>query len=173
MGRLIVYILSIPMVNDQASIQGLENQIGQLAKMILERPPGTLPSNTKPNLKEHVKAVTLRSGKEYKPPIPYLGKLKKDRMDAQFGILGTHGLAHGRALGRGITTGRRHGRVQGCAKTGQTFSPRQDDTRATINSRGLRGSRGSHTIMNTGMLEAVWELAQTTETFNKSKYNTG
>ncbi|KAG8485697.1 hypothetical protein CXB51_019007 [Gossypium anomalum] len=59
--------------NQQASIQGLENQIGHLAKMILERPPESLPSNTEPNPKEHVKAVTLRSGKvlaesEKKPP---------------------------------------------------------------------------------------------------------
>ncbi|KAG8486462.1 hypothetical protein CXB51_019744 [Gossypium anomalum] len=101
----------------QASIQELENQIGQLAKMILERPQGSLPSNTEPNPKEHVKAVTLRSGKvftesekklsqeanriedkeaklginerpvlnEYKPPILYPAKLKKDRIDAQFG----------------------------------------------------------------------------------------
>ncbi|KAG8502971.1 hypothetical protein CXB51_000796 [Gossypium anomalum] len=49
--------------NQQASIQGLENQIGQLTKIILERPPGSLPSNIKTNPKEHVKAVTLRSGK--------------------------------------------------------------------------------------------------------------
>ncbi|PPR93554.1 hypothetical protein GOBAR_AA27118 [Gossypium barbadense] len=49
--------------NQQASIQGLENQIGQLAKMISERTLESLPSNTKPNLKEHVKVVTLRSEK--------------------------------------------------------------------------------------------------------------
>ncbi|PPR83581.1 hypothetical protein GOBAR_AA37133 [Gossypium barbadense] len=49
--------------NQQGSIQGLENQIGQLAKMISEKPPGSLPSNTEPNPKEHVKVVTLRSGK--------------------------------------------------------------------------------------------------------------
>ncbi|PPS11002.1 hypothetical protein GOBAR_AA09647 [Gossypium barbadense] len=84
--------------------------------MISERPQGSLPSNTEPNPKEHVKAVTIRSGKvltesekklpqeadrkedekvkpkiskklvlrEYKPPILYPAKLKKDRMDAQF-----------------------------------------------------------------------------------------
>ncbi|KAG8477600.1 hypothetical protein CXB51_031104 [Gossypium anomalum] len=60
--------------NQQASIQGLEDQIGQLAKMISETPQGSLPSNTKPNPKEHVKAVTLRSEKvlaesEKKPPL--------------------------------------------------------------------------------------------------------
>ncbi|PPS19508.1 hypothetical protein GOBAR_AA01103 [Gossypium barbadense] len=32
--------------NQQASIQGLENQIGQLEKMISERPQGSLPSDT-------------------------------------------------------------------------------------------------------------------------------
>ncbi|PPR85935.1 hypothetical protein GOBAR_AA34752 [Gossypium barbadense] len=85
--------------NQQASIQGLKTQIG------------SLPSNTEPNPKEHVKAVTLRSGKvltesekkppqeadrkevepenndnlmpkEYKPPIQYPAKSKKDCMDA-------------------------------------------------------------------------------------------
>ncbi|KAG8490544.1 hypothetical protein CXB51_013684 [Gossypium anomalum] len=102
--------------NQQASIQGLETQIGQLSKLISERPLESLPSNTKPNPKEHVKVVTLRSGKvlaesekkltqeavisekeeekpensdkpvpkEYKPPVLYQAKLKKDRMDAQF-----------------------------------------------------------------------------------------
>ncbi|KAG8478704.1 hypothetical protein CXB51_028539 [Gossypium anomalum] len=91
--------------------------IGQLSKLISERPSGSLLSNTEPNPKEHVKAVTLRSGKvlvesekkllqeavmskreeekpenndkpaskEYKPPVSYPAKLKKDRIDAQFG----------------------------------------------------------------------------------------
>ncbi|PPS20036.1 hypothetical protein GOBAR_AA00528 [Gossypium barbadense] len=36
----------------------------------------------------------------------------------------------------------------------------------------MRGSHGKHTVMNTGVPEAVWELAQTTKTFNKSEYNT-
>ena len=85
--------------------------------MISKRPLGSLPSNIEPNPKEHVKAVTLRSGKvlaesemkpaqevdrnkgeevkpenndnpmpkEYKPPIAYPTKLKKDCMDVQFG----------------------------------------------------------------------------------------
>ncbi|KAK5842351.1 hypothetical protein PVK06_004692 [Gossypium arboreum] len=101
--------------NQQASIQGLETQIGQLSKLISERPLGSLPSNTKSE--ENVKVVILRSGKvlveskkkltqeavvsgrgeekpenidklvlkEYKPPVPYLEKLKKDHIDAQFG----------------------------------------------------------------------------------------
>ncbi|XP_073049469.1 uncharacterized protein [Primulina eburnea] len=45
--------------NQDASIKGLENQIGQLAKMIASREP----SNTETNPKEQVKAIALRSGK--------------------------------------------------------------------------------------------------------------
>ena len=50
------------------SIKTLENQIGQIANALLNRPQGTLPSDTEANpgkreAKEHVKAVTLRSGK--------------------------------------------------------------------------------------------------------------
>ncbi|KAG8499030.1 hypothetical protein CXB51_005405 [Gossypium anomalum] len=47
--------------NQQALIQGLETQIGQLSKLISKQPQGGLHSNRKP--KEHVKAVTLRSVK--------------------------------------------------------------------------------------------------------------
>ncbi|XP_073308362.1 uncharacterized protein [Primulina huaijiensis] len=49
--------------NQDASIKGLENQIGQLAKMIASRELGTLPSNTETNPKEQVKAIELKSGK--------------------------------------------------------------------------------------------------------------
>ncbi|XP_073309942.1 uncharacterized protein [Primulina huaijiensis] len=49
--------------NQDASIKGLENHIGQLAKMIDSRDPGTLPSNTETNLKEQVKDIALRNGK--------------------------------------------------------------------------------------------------------------
>ena len=50
------------------SIKTLENQIGQIANALLNRPQGTLSSDTEANpgkreVKEHVKAVTLRSGK--------------------------------------------------------------------------------------------------------------
>ncbi|PPS16310.1 hypothetical protein GOBAR_AA04269 [Gossypium barbadense] len=44
--------------NQQASIQGLETQIGQLAKLISERPQGSLPSNTKSNPREQLNAIT-------------------------------------------------------------------------------------------------------------------
>ena len=103
--------------NQEASIHNLENQIGQLAKLVSERQQGSLPSNTEKNPKEQIKAVTLRSGKElrvetephgkeengkqsenkekgdgnpkpvqgFQPTIPYPAKLKKDKMDEQFG----------------------------------------------------------------------------------------
>ena len=54
------------MTQTQASIKNLENQVGQIALEIKKRPEGTLPSDTesphRPG-KEHVKVVTLRSGK--------------------------------------------------------------------------------------------------------------
>ncbi|PPS12319.1 hypothetical protein GOBAR_AA08327 [Gossypium barbadense] len=46
--------------NQQTSIQGLENQIGQLAKMISERLQGSLPSNTKTNPRVQLHAITIR-----------------------------------------------------------------------------------------------------------------
>ncbi|XP_062099764.1 uncharacterized protein LOC133805600 [Humulus lupulus] len=56
------------MIQSQAaSLRNLENQVGQLANELRNRPHGTLPSDTEnPRSmgKEHCKAVTLRSGKE-------------------------------------------------------------------------------------------------------------
>ncbi|XP_027342241.1 uncharacterized protein LOC113855018 [Abrus precatorius] len=49
--------------NQQASIHNLENQLGQIFRLLSERPQGSLPSNTETNPKEQVKAVTLRSDK--------------------------------------------------------------------------------------------------------------
>ncbi|XP_048229171.1 uncharacterized protein LOC125369889 [Ricinus communis] len=54
--------------NQKASIQNLENQILQLSRMMAERQPGTLPSNTESNPREHAKAITLRLGKELPSP---------------------------------------------------------------------------------------------------------
>ncbi|CAH9074071.1 unnamed protein product [Cuscuta epithymum] len=45
----------------------METQLGQIFKVVSERPQGSLPSNTEPNSREHVQAVTLRSGKELEP----------------------------------------------------------------------------------------------------------
>ncbi|XP_063938416.1 uncharacterized protein LOC135148083 [Daucus carota subsp. sativus] len=57
------------MVKSQSvSIKTLENQIGQITNALINRPQGTLPSDTEANpgkkeVKEQVQAVTLRSGK--------------------------------------------------------------------------------------------------------------
>ena len=46
--------------------------MGQMANLLTERPHGSLPSNSKVNQrregKEHVKAITLRSGRELATP---------------------------------------------------------------------------------------------------------
>ncbi|XP_075478854.1 uncharacterized protein LOC142519711 [Primulina tabacum] len=81
--------------NQDVSIKGLENQIGQLANMIASRDPGTLPSNTENNLKEQVKAIKLRNGKVLEQDGKEEGEprdgaadtspeLKKAKLDAQF-----------------------------------------------------------------------------------------
>ncbi|PPS04517.1 hypothetical protein GOBAR_AA16145 [Gossypium barbadense] len=46
--------------NQQVSIQGLETQIAQLAKLISERPQGSLLSNTESNPREQLNAITVR-----------------------------------------------------------------------------------------------------------------
>ena len=56
-------------LNNQATqLRNLEVQIGQMANLLTERQPGSLPSNSEVNPRrdgnEHIKAVTLRSGKE-------------------------------------------------------------------------------------------------------------
>ena len=54
--------------NQAAQLRSLEAQLGQMANLLTERQPGSLPSNSEENPRrdgnEHVKAVTLRSGKE-------------------------------------------------------------------------------------------------------------
>ncbi|PPR92236.1 hypothetical protein GOBAR_AA28432 [Gossypium barbadense] len=47
--------------NQQASIQGLETQIGQLSKLTSERLQGSLPSNTEPNPREHLNAISTQN----------------------------------------------------------------------------------------------------------------
>ncbi|PPR82169.1 hypothetical protein GOBAR_AA38546 [Gossypium barbadense] len=124
--------------NQQASIQGLENQIGQLTKMISERPPGSLPSNTKPNPKEHVKVGTLRSGKvlvefEKKPP----QEAERDKEEEEKPKNNDNPMpkeyepptpypanqAHGRALGRAQTTGGNTAKRYDHVKTEQKHFP--------------------------------------------------
>ena len=63
--------------NQAAQLRSLEAQLGQMANLLTERQPGSLPSNSEVNPRrdgnEHVKAVTLRSGKELEaqsqPPV--------------------------------------------------------------------------------------------------------
>ena len=54
--------------NNSASIRNLEVQIGQLSSMLTERIARTLLSNTVTNPKEHVNAISLRSGQTYEEP---------------------------------------------------------------------------------------------------------
>ena len=54
--------------NQAAQLRSLEEQMGQMENLLTERQPGSLPSNSEVNPRrdgnEHVKAVTLRSGKD-------------------------------------------------------------------------------------------------------------
>ncbi|KAG8486098.1 hypothetical protein CXB51_019412 [Gossypium anomalum] len=56
--------------NQQASIQGLKTQMGQLSKLIYERPQGSLPSNTKPNPREQLNAIDTQEGYVETEPEP-------------------------------------------------------------------------------------------------------
>ncbi|KAK5795404.1 hypothetical protein PVK06_036668 [Gossypium arboreum] len=56
--------------NQQASIQGLETQIGQLAKLIFERPQDSLPSNTESNPREQLNAINVRDEEGLVEPKP-------------------------------------------------------------------------------------------------------
>ncbi|KAA3483683.1 Retrovirus-related Pol polyprotein from transposon 17.6 [Gossypium australe] len=56
--------------NQQASIQGLENQIGQLAKLMSERPQGSLPSNPETNPKEQLHTIIAHDSEELDEPNP-------------------------------------------------------------------------------------------------------
>ncbi|PPS02103.1 hypothetical protein GOBAR_AA18560 [Gossypium barbadense] len=58
--------------NQQASIQGLGTQIGQLSKLISERPQGILPSNTKPNPREQLNAINIQDDEGVVEPEPEL-----------------------------------------------------------------------------------------------------
>ncbi|XP_027342961.1 uncharacterized protein LOC113855516 [Abrus precatorius] len=49
--------------NQQTSIHDLEIQLGQISRLLSERPQGILPGNTDTNPREQVNTVTLRSGR--------------------------------------------------------------------------------------------------------------
>ncbi|XP_062114018.1 uncharacterized protein LOC133825034 [Humulus lupulus] len=61
--------LSQFMTETRSSIRSLETQVGQLAKLMVDRNQGALPSSTVVNPKEQCQAVTLRSGTKYEGPI--------------------------------------------------------------------------------------------------------
>ena len=50
--------------NHSSPIHNIEVQMGQLANVVAQRNQGNLPSNTEPNPREQLKAISLRSGKE-------------------------------------------------------------------------------------------------------------
>ncbi|PPR95772.1 hypothetical protein GOBAR_AA24895 [Gossypium barbadense] len=58
--------------NQQASIQGLKTQIGQLSKLISECLQGSLPSNTEPNPREHLNAISTQDKEGFIAPEPEL-----------------------------------------------------------------------------------------------------
>ncbi|PPS18316.1 hypothetical protein GOBAR_AA02262 [Gossypium barbadense] len=58
--------------NQQASIQGLETQIGQLSKLISERQQGSFPSNTEPNPKEQLNVINTQDNEGVVEPEPEL-----------------------------------------------------------------------------------------------------
>ncbi|PPS03852.1 hypothetical protein GOBAR_AA16813 [Gossypium barbadense] len=62
----------IALKNQQASIQGLETQIGQLAKLISKRPQGSLPSNTQSNPREQLNEITIQDDEGLVVPKPVL-----------------------------------------------------------------------------------------------------
>ncbi|KAI3826838.1 hypothetical protein L1987_00896 [Smallanthus sonchifolius] len=55
----------------KATLRSIETQLGQIAKLLSERQPRCLPSNTETNPKGNVSAITLRNSKVYpEPPMP-------------------------------------------------------------------------------------------------------
>ncbi|GJZ33723.1 reverse transcriptase domain-containing protein [Tanacetum coccineum] len=67
--------------NHQASIQNLEAKFDRFADKQSARPLGSLPSNTQPNPKDKETPIP----KPYKPKIPYPRRLRKEKMEAQYG----------------------------------------------------------------------------------------
>ncbi|PPS16931.1 hypothetical protein GOBAR_AA03644 [Gossypium barbadense] len=58
--------------NQQALIQGLGTQIGQLSKLISERPQGSLQSNTEPSPREQLNAINIQDDEGVVEPEPKL-----------------------------------------------------------------------------------------------------
>ena len=72
--------------NQVAQLRNLEVHMGQMANLLIERQSGSLPSNSEVNPRrdgnEHVKAVTLRSGKELKEQeqSPVIEKVENEKV---------------------------------------------------------------------------------------------
>ena len=72
--------------NQAAQLRSLEAQLGQMANLLTERQPGSLPRNSEVNPRrdgnEHVKAVMLRSGKELEiqPQTPVVEQLETEKV---------------------------------------------------------------------------------------------
>ena len=72
--------------NQAAQLRNLEVQMGQMASLLTERQQGALPSNSEVNPRqegnEHVKSVTLRSGKELVVPRqpPVIGEVETEEV---------------------------------------------------------------------------------------------
>ncbi|PPS20377.1 hypothetical protein GOBAR_AA00198 [Gossypium barbadense] len=141
--------------NQQASIQGLETQIGQLAKLIFERPQCSLPSNTESNPREQFNAITIQDEEGLIAPEPepkqetMVGdKVLLDAADphiatsepngaipltysvfshiVQSRFSNPHGRAHGRALDSAHTTRGDTAVRYGRVQIGQNFSLARD-----------------------------------------------
>ncbi|XP_070017727.1 uncharacterized protein [Nicotiana sylvestris] len=69
------------METQNSSLKNLETQLSQLTALMSEKIQGPLPSNTEKNPKEHLKAITLRSGKELDKP--YADRQEKNQTKQQ------------------------------------------------------------------------------------------
>ncbi|GKV44610.1 hypothetical protein SLEP1_g51774 [Rubroshorea leprosula] len=69
--------MEIRFQNQDATIWNIETQLGHIANMVSRRVQGGLPSNSEKNLREQLKANTLRSGKELKEMPSYAKFLKE------------------------------------------------------------------------------------------------
>src|SRR5438270_9075289 len=58
-------IHELKLQNHDSILKNLEQQVGQIHSLLSQRQPGKLPSDTEKNPREHVNAVTLRSGTTY------------------------------------------------------------------------------------------------------------
>ncbi|PPS01630.1 hypothetical protein GOBAR_AA19033 [Gossypium barbadense] len=71
--------------NQQASIQGLETQIGQLAKLISKLDKVACQAILNLAQGSNSTQLPFKMRKEYKPRVPYPNVTRKDRLDEQFG----------------------------------------------------------------------------------------